>query len=178
MKTTHSSAGGCRGSDKAAEVGLPAACLGVIMPCYNEMGTVDAITGRVLAEAVVAELIAVDDGSTDGTGQCLEAWARREARVRFLRHEANRGKGAAIRTGLAAARAPVVIIQDADLEYDPGDYARLVEPIQRGETEVVYGSRFMTETAACATSCRRAESIAAAAKLGFRGCDLLREGTG
>ena len=75
------------------------------MPCYNEAGTVDAIIGRVLAEPVVAELIAVDDGSTDGTGDRLEAWARREPRVRFLRHEANRGKGAAIRTGLAAARA-------------------------------------------------------------------------
>jgi dolichol-phosphate mannosyltransferase len=90
-------------------------------------------------------VIVIDDGSSDATPRLLEAWADRPG-FRVLRHVKNQGKGAAVRTGLALAQGEVTIIQDADLEYDPADYTRLVEPIRRGEAEVVYGSRYLAPT--------------------------------
>ncbi len=117
-------------------------CLGVIMPVYNEAKTIDEITRQVLSQSNVCELIIVDDGSDDGTLERLRLWPLRDSRVRTLEHSVNRGKGAAIRTGLAASTAPVVIMQDADLEYDPSDYARMLDLIIKEQADVVYGSRF------------------------------------
>ncbi len=113
--------------------------LGVIVPAYNEERTVERVLRRVLREACVAQVVVVDDCSTDKTFDA----ARRidDARVTVLHHEVNRGKGAAIRTGLEAIAAPLVIIQDADLEYDPTDYSKLISPILRGRADVVYGIR-------------------------------------
>ena len=113
------------------------------MPVYNEARWLDAILERVLARPEVAQVVAVDDGSTDGSWAKLQAWPARDARVRIIRHERNRGKGAAIRTALAHLSTPLILIQDADLEYDPEDYPKLLAPIQRGAADVVYGSRFL-----------------------------------
>jgi glycosyltransferase involved in cell wall biosynthesis len=112
------------------------------MPCYNEERTIDEIVRRVLAQPPVAELIAVDDGSTDGTWELLRGWAKRNSLVQIYRHPRNLGKGAAVRHGCEAASAPLVVVQDADLEYDPADFARLIEPILHNGASVVYGSRF------------------------------------
>lgn len=121
---------------------LPAVCLGVVMPVFNEAAMVDEILRRVLEQPCVQEVVIVDDASTDGTSETLALWSARDARVRIVSHPINQGKGAAIRTGLATISAPVVIIQDADLEYDPAEYERLLEPIRNEEADVVYGSRF------------------------------------
>jgi glycosyltransferase involved in cell wall biosynthesis len=115
--------------------------LSVLVPVYNERSTVTAILGKVLAVDLPKEVIVVDDGSTDGTAAVLTEFGRGHPEVRVLRHPQNRGKGAAIRTALAHAAGDVVVIQDADLEYDPADFPRLLEPIRRGEADVVYGSR-------------------------------------
>lgn len=120
----------------------PPGFLSVLMPCYNEAQSLNAILQIITAQPVVAEVIAVDDGSTDATREILQDWAAQNARVRVLRHDKNRGKGAAIRTALAVASAPVVVVQDADLEYDPADWPRLLQPILEGRAAVVYGSRF------------------------------------
>jgi len=116
----------------------------VVMPVYNEKNYIDEIIRRVLASPVEKELIVVDDYSTDGTRVRLEEIARENpsAPIRVLFHEKNRGKGAALRTGFAAATGEVVIIQDADLEYNPGEYPRLIGPIAEGKADVVFGSRF------------------------------------
>jgi glycosyltransferase involved in cell wall biosynthesis len=119
--------------------------LSVLVPAYNERDTVETLLRRVLAVPVDKDVVVVDDGSSDGTREVLARLAR-ELPIRVLYHERNRGKGAAIRTALAEARGEVVIIQDADLEYDPNDYPRLLEPIVRGETNVVYGSRYLGHT--------------------------------
>ncbi len=116
--------------------------LSVLVPVYNERATLERLLARVLAVPLDKEVIAVDDGSTDGTAGLLRDLAARLP-VRALFHPANRGKGAAIRTALAEARGDIVVIQDADLEYDPEEYPRLVAPILRGETSVVYGSRYL-----------------------------------
>ena len=100
------------------------------MPVYNERETVLAIIGKVLRLEIVCELVVVDDGSTDGTAELLRATAF-DGRVRLFFHDRNRGKGAAIRTAIAAVTGDAVIIQDADLEYDPQDYVRLLEPMDR-----------------------------------------------
>lgn len=114
------------------------------MPVYNEAGTVEEIVRRVLAEAHDKELIIVDDGSSDGTREVLvEIAAKHPEQIKLLLHEKNRGKGAAVRTGLAEAQGEVILIQDADLEYDPADYSLLLEPIEKGEADAVYGSRFL-----------------------------------
>ena len=115
--------------------------LSVIIPAYNEAPTVEALIARVRAEGTPKEIIVVDDGSTDATPEILADLEERGF-VRVARHERNRGKGAGVRTGLALATGDVVLIQDADLEYDPRDYARLIEPIVSGRADVVIGSRF------------------------------------
>ncbi|MBN2581541.1 MAG: glycosyltransferase family 2 protein [Planctomycetes bacterium] len=119
--------------------------LSVIMPVYNEERTIDRAVDGVLAAPVEAEieLIVVDDASTDGSWQRIGERAAGEPRLKVLRHERNRGKGAALRTGIAAATGDVVLVQDADLEYDPADYGRLVAPIEAGLADVVIGSRFI-----------------------------------
>lgn len=113
--------------------------LSVIIPVYNERETIHQILERVAAVSVEKEIIVVDDGSSDGTSESLAD--SRLGDLRFLRHPRNRGKGAAVRTGLAAVNGDVVVIQDADLEYDPQDYLTLLAPIERGEVQVVYGVR-------------------------------------
>ncbi|MFM8457748.1 MAG: glycosyltransferase family 2 protein, partial [Chthoniobacterales bacterium] len=120
--------------------------LSVVTPVFNEKATIAAALDNVLQQPRVAELIVVDDGSTDGTGQELSSYATSRAgsgaNVRILQHEVNLGKGAAIRTGVRAATGDVILIQDADFEYDPSDYPRLLEPILRNQADVVFGSRF------------------------------------
>jgi glycosyltransferase involved in cell wall biosynthesis len=117
--------------------------LSVVIPCFNEAATIERIVERVALHAPAGtELIVVDDGSTDGSAAVLrEKIAGRAARVFF--HEKNRGKGAALRTGFAAATGDVVLVQDADLEYDPRDYAKILAPILEGRADVVFGSRFV-----------------------------------
>jgi len=116
-------------------------CLSAVMPVYNEAATVAKIVQVVLEQPALAELIIVDDASTDGTWEVLQGIAR-DGRVKIFRHDINRGKGAALRTGIAKAAADLVIIQDADLEYDPADYPVLIHPILLGRADVVFGSRF------------------------------------
>ena len=110
------------------------------MPCYNELATIEEIATRVLASPFTAELLIIDDGSTDGTAEVLAKLE--EPRLRVLTHDRNRGKGAALRTGFAHATSEFVIVQDADLEYDPADYEVMLRPLVDGKADVVYGSRF------------------------------------
>ena len=118
-------------------------CLSVVMPVYNEAATVVEVIKIVLAQRPVQQLIVVDDASTDGTWEKLQSATNGDARVTLARHEQNQGKGAALRTGFARAIAPVVMVQDADLEYDPAEYHRLLVPILSGKADVVFGSRFL-----------------------------------
>ena len=113
------------------------------MPVYNEATTVSLIVRKVLAQRPVQELIIVDDCSTDDTWNCLKAVAEQDARVRLVRHEKNRGKGAALRTAFQQVTSPFVVVQDADVEYDPGEYYLLLDPIISGRADVVFGSRFI-----------------------------------
>jgi len=115
--------------------------LSVIMPVYNERDTIAQILKKVRAVDLEKEIIVVDDGSTDGTRDILKR-EEQKGDLKVFYHSQNMGKGAAIRTGLEHATGDVVIVQDADLEYDPGDYPLLLEPIAEGRSEVVYGSRF------------------------------------
>jgi len=117
--------------------------LSVVIPCYNETGTLRAVLNSVIdAPGPEKEIIVVDDGSTDGTRQLLEQDVDGKlARVIYLEH--NQGKGAALRAGFAVATGEIIIVQDADLEYDPRDYPALIEPIIDDRADVVYGSRFM-----------------------------------
>jgi glycosyltransferase involved in cell wall biosynthesis len=118
-------------------------CLSVVMPVFNESETIAAMFKNVLAQRPVQQLIIVDDCSTDGTWEKLETLAQNEPRVKIVRHAFNQGKGAALRTGFAQASAPFVIVQDADCEYDPAEYYRLLAPALAGKADVVFGSRFM-----------------------------------
>lgn len=116
--------------------------LSVLIPVYNERSTISEILRRVTATEFEKEIIVVDDGSDDGTRQYLENLT--DISISCFFHDHNRGKGAAIRTALGQATGDIVIIQDADLEYDPVDYFKLIRPILDGKADVVYGSRFVT----------------------------------
>ncbi len=115
--------------------------LSVVMPCFNEADTVREVVKDVLASDLVGELVIVDDGSTDATSDVLAELD--DDRVSVLVHDVNQGKGAALRTGFAAASLPYVLVQDADLEYDPAEYRKLLQPALDGRADVVYGSRFI-----------------------------------
>jgi glycosyltransferase involved in cell wall biosynthesis len=117
-------------------------CLSVVMPCFNETSTIEEIVSAVLESPFVGELIIIDDGSTDGTVDFLEGL--KDQRIKALFQTENQGKGAAIRKGFAQASMPFVIVQDADLEYDPSEYCLLLEPLLSGHADVVYGSRFIS----------------------------------
>jgi glycosyltransferase involved in cell wall biosynthesis len=121
--------------------------LSIVMPVYNERATIEEIVRRVLAVdlPLERELVIVDDGSTDGTREVLDRLGEqlRDGRVRIIKHDRNRGKGAAVRTAVAATTGDFVIIQDADLEYDPKDYLPMLGPLLDGRADVVYGSRFL-----------------------------------
>jgi glycosyltransferase involved in cell wall biosynthesis len=117
--------------------------LSIVIPVYNEEEWVEALVERVRAQPYRMELVMVDDGSTDGTRPILERLARTFDNVRIELKGHNEGKGAALRTGFELARGEIIIIQDADLEYDPRDYCKLLEPILDGRADVVYGSRFL-----------------------------------
>lgn len=118
--------------------------LSVVMPVFNEAVTLARVARAVLARPEVTELVVVDDASSDGTWDALQRLvAGHPNRVRVLRHERNMGKGAALKTGFAAAKGDIVLVQDADLEYDPADYPRLLEPILRDAADAVFGSRFI-----------------------------------
>ena len=118
--------------------------LSIIVPVYNEQGTIVEVLARVLAVDLDKQLIVVDDGSTDGTAELIDEWGRRQPDwVTVRRHMCNQGKGAAVRTGLTEVTGECVIIQDGDLEYDPRDYVRLLAPLVQGRTQVVYGSRLL-----------------------------------
>lgn len=118
--------------------------LSVVIPVYNEAGLLDTTLRRVVAVPIDKEVIVVDDGSTDSTGERLARLAR-ELPIRVVTHSRNTGKGAAVRSGFQAATGDILLIQDADLEYDPTDYPAVIAPILRGEADAVMGSRFLRQ---------------------------------
>src|SRR5207247_2023355 len=120
--------------------------ISVIVPVYNEKATIQEILSRIEKTPYDKEIIVVDDTSTDGTRKILEQMVAesRFPSARFIYHSVNQGKGAALRTGIREAAGEIVLIQDADLEYDPGEYGVLIQPIVTGLADVVYGSRFLS----------------------------------
>lgn len=117
--------------------------LSIVMPIYNEEATLEEIVKRVLATPFEKELLLVDDGSADSSREIMARLDEAHPEIRCIYHEANQGKGAALSTGFGQVQGDLVLVQDADLEYDPGDYGVLIEPIQAGRADVVYGSRFL-----------------------------------
>lgn len=120
--------------------------LSIVMPAYNEAATISDMVARVLAVdlgSLRREIVIVNDCSRDGTGRVIDELAERYPEVRALHHPVNQGKGAALRTGIQHCTGDWVVIQDADLEYDPNEYPLLLEPVLRGNADVVYGSRFL-----------------------------------
>jgi glycosyltransferase involved in cell wall biosynthesis len=115
--------------------------ISVVIPVYNEVQTAGSVIERVLGCGFEVEIIVIDDGSTDGTREYLKQFVHPKVRCYF--HARNHGKGAALRLGFAAAKNPFIIVQDADLEYDPHDYPRVLEPLLDGRADMVYGSRFL-----------------------------------
>ncbi len=120
--------------------------LSIIMPCYNEQATIEKIIAEVMEVnlgSTQKEIIIVDDGSKDGTRDTLKKLAKKHPEINLVFQEINQGKGAALKKGILESTGDVVVIQDADLEYDPQEYKRLLYPIERGHADVVYGSRFI-----------------------------------
>jgi glycosyltransferase involved in cell wall biosynthesis len=122
----------------------PQVKVSVVIPVFNEIDTIEEIVSRVQSVALDKEIIIVDDYSTDGTRERLKEIVKNQENVKAFYHNCNRGKGAALRTGFDFVSGDVVIIQDADLEYDPREYPELLEPILDGRADVVYGSRFLS----------------------------------
>ena len=117
-------------------------CLSVVVPCFNEEATIATLVEQVLASPWVSEIVVVDDGSSDGSREVLAGLS--DPRVSVVLHDRNQGKGAALRTGFAKATADFVVVQDADLEYDPSEYGVLLEPLLDDRADVVFGSRFLS----------------------------------
>jgi glycosyltransferase involved in cell wall biosynthesis len=117
-------------------------CVSVVMPVYNEAGTVAKVIQNVMVQPCVQELVVVDDCSSDASLKVLQGLAEKDARIKVFHHETNQGKGAALRTAISKTAGAIVIIQDADLEYDPAEYPILIQPILEGKADVVFGSRF------------------------------------
>jgi glycosyltransferase involved in cell wall biosynthesis len=117
--------------------------LSVIIPVFNEVGTIQEIVSRVVATGLPFEIIIIDDGSSDGTRAILSELQKQSEKIRVILQDKNYGKGYAIRTGLKAVQGDIVLIQDADLEYDPREYPNLLKPLEEDISDVVYGSRFL-----------------------------------
>lgn len=130
-------------ADSTNKEGLERVELSVVMPAFNEEATIATCLRRVLAQESVKEVVVVDDASSDGTVALVEKLLCKDPRIRLEQHAVNRGKGAALRTGFSLVTGNAVLIQDADLEYDPQDYARMLAPIRQARADVVYGSRFL-----------------------------------
>ena len=123
-------------------------CLSVVVPAYNEQGTLSAVVRRVLVQPYLYEVVIVDDCSSDQTGRIADELTRLDPRVKVAHHAVNKGKTEALKTGFALTTGDIVIVQDADLEYDPSEIRDVIEPIIEGQADVVYGSRFLVRKAA------------------------------
>ena len=131
-----------------SKTNAPCPCLSVVIPAYNEEATLAEVVRKVLRLEHLLEIVVVDDCSSDRTGPVARALAAEDARVRVARHERNQGKTEALKTGFAQTSGEIVIVQDADLEYDPTEIPEVIRPILRGQADVVYGSRFLVRRAA------------------------------